>query len=54
MFIDDYEKELMEKFKAMTAEQLAADEAKRQAMKAWDAAHTAIEDPSDIEENEDE
>lgn len=54
MFIDDYEKELMEKFKALTAEQLAADEAKRQAMKAWDAVHTAIEDSSESEEDENE
>jgi hypothetical protein len=52
MFLDDYEAELMAKFRALTPEQLAAAEAKRQEMKAWDAAHTAIEDP--IEENEEE
>lgn len=52
MFLDDYEAELMAKFKALTLEQLAADEARRQEMKAWDAAHTAIEEPT--EENEDE
>lgn len=52
MFIDDFEKELMAQFKAITPEQLAADEARRQEMKAWDAAHTAIEEP--IEEDEEE
>ena len=52
MFLDDYEAELMAKFKALTPEQLALDEARRQEMKAWDAAHTAIEDS--IEKNEEE
>ena len=52
MFLDDYEAELMAKFKALTPEQLATDEARRQEMKAWDAAHTAIEDP--VEEEDDE
>lgn len=52
MFLDDYEAELMAKFKALTPEQLALDEARRQEMRVWDAAHTAIEDP--IEENEEE
>jgi hypothetical protein len=54
MFLDDYEAELMAKFKALTPEQLASDEARRQEMKAWDATHTAIEDPASIEENEEE
>jgi hypothetical protein len=54
MFLDDYEAELMAKFKALTPEQLAEAEARRQEMKAWDAAHTAIEDPASIEENEEE
>ena len=52
MFIDDFERELMAQFKALTVEQLAADEARRQEAKAWDAAHTAIEDP--IKEDEEE
>jgi len=54
MFLDDYEAELMAKFKSLTPEQLAAAEARRQEMKAWDAAHTAIEDPAEVEENEEE
>jgi len=52
MFLDDYEAELMAKFKALTPEQLATDEARRQEMKAWDAAHTAIEDP--VEEDDED
>jgi len=52
MFIDDFERELLEQFKALTPEQLARAEARRKAMKDHDAAHTAIEQPN--EENEDE
>ena len=50
---DEVEAELMKKFKAITPEQLAEEERRRQIQRDWEAAHTAIEtdeDRADLEE----
>jgi len=50
---DEVEAELMKQFKAITPEQLAEEERRRQIQRDWEAAHTAIEtdeDRADLEE----
>ena len=40
---DEVEAELMKQFKAITPEQLAEEERRRQVQRDWEAQHTAIE-----------
>ena len=50
---DEVEAELLKQFKAITPEQLAEEERRRQIQRDWEAAHTAIEtdeDRADLEE----
>jgi hypothetical protein len=44
---DEVEAELMKQFKAITPEQLAEEERRRQIQRDWEAAHTAIETDED-------
>ena len=55
---DQLEADLLKQFKAITPEQLAEDERRRQAQREYEAAHTAIEteedrnDPDEYPEDE--
>ena len=58
---NEVEAELLKQFKAITPEQLAEEERKRQIQRDWEAKHTAIETEADRnnldeypEENSDE
>ena len=44
---DEVEAELLRQFKAITPEQLAEEERRRQIQRDWEAAHTAIETDED-------
>jgi len=44
---DEVEAELLKQFKALTPEQLAEEERRRQAQREYEAAHTAIETEED-------
>ena len=44
---DQLEAELLKQFKAITPEQHAEEERRRQIQRDWDAAHTAIETDED-------
>jgi hypothetical protein len=49
---DQLEKDLLEEFKAITPEQRAADDARRKALREWEAAHTAFDNDIDPEDKE--
>jgi hypothetical protein len=49
---DEVEAELMKQFKAITPEQLAEEERRRQIQRDWEAAHTAIETDEDRADSE--
>jgi hypothetical protein len=44
---DDFEAELLKQFKAITPEEKAEEERRRQIQREWDAKHTAIESDDD-------
>jgi hypothetical protein len=44
---DDFEAELLKQFKAITPEEKAEEERRRQIQRDWDAKHTAIESDDD-------
>jgi hypothetical protein len=44
---DDYEAELLKKYQAITSEQHAEEERRRQIQREWEAKHTAIETDED-------
>lgn len=44
---DDYDAELLNKWRAVSAEQRAEDERRRQIQREWEAKHTAIETDED-------
>ena len=44
---DEFEAELLKQFKAITPEEKAEEERRRQIQRDWDAKHTAIESDDD-------
>lgn len=44
---DEFEAELLKQFKAITPEEKAEEERRRQIQREWDAKHTAIESDDD-------
>jgi len=44
---DEFEAELLKQFKAITPEERAEEERRRQIQREWDAKHTAIESDDD-------
>jgi hypothetical protein len=44
---DDYDAELLNKWRAVSAEQRAEDERRRKIQREWEAKHTAIETDED-------
>jgi hypothetical protein len=44
---DEFEAELLKQFKAITPEEKAEEERRRQIQREWDAKHTAIESDAD-------
>ena len=49
---DEVEAELLKQFKAITPEQLAEEERRRQVQRDWEAQHTAIETEQEIDDEQ--
>ena len=50
---DEFEAELLKQFKAITPEEKAEEERRRQIQREWDAKHTAIESDDDRADTDD-